>query len=601
VQRAQAAKADFTLSPENADPIVNICRDLDGLPLAIELAAARIKLLPPTALLARLEKRLSLLTGGARDAPARQRTLRDTITWSYDLLEPDEQTLFARLAVFAGGATLAAVEAVANTEDELDTFTLLAGLVDKSLVRQDEGPDGEPRFAMLETIREFGLEQLATSGEESMVRRRHAHYFLELAEALEPRLYSAAQLATRAQLEIEHPNCRAALTWARDQREADAAVVGLRLSAALLPFWDLAGYLREGFDWLEAFRQHPPQDSALAPTRVKALVAAGHATSLLGDFAGGRARLEEAATIAREHGDEHGLALARYKLAETAMFAGELTEAGALATESLEISRRIDDVPVVAQSLWLLGLAATSGEDIAAARALLEESLTLCRQLGVPHLIAFVLKDLANADYYQGDFEAAWRRAEEALAIGRAHEDTVVIGVLTAFLSEVGLAWERYEPAAELASESVQKLEEAGLLPQVAWSLRNLAFATLGQGDLDLAADLFAKSLKLFCNPRVPVGIASSLTGLAAVATARGEPARAARLLGAGAGILEAASGRFAPADRAAQQQVIAMATAALGEEGFAAGWAEGRQLTADDAVVEALAVVGDLHPIAAG
>ncbi|MCD6034106.1 MAG: hypothetical protein K0S78_6292, partial [Thermomicrobiales bacterium] len=245
MERAQAAKPDFALTDANAAAVAEICRRLDGLPLAIELAAARIKILPPQALLERLGERLKVLTGGARDAPARQRTLRDAIAWSHDLLAPHEQTLFRRLAVFAGGCTLEAVETIANADGDLDTLEEMSSLVDESLLREIEGPDDEPRFAMLETIREYGLERLEASRESGTVQERHATYFAGVAEALRPHLYGPDQGRTVTRLEAEQGNMRAALAWAIEH--ADAAT-GLRLAANLRKFWLLRSQLTEGRD-----------------------------------------------------------------------------------------------------------------------------------------------------------------------------------------------------------------------------------------------------------------------------------------------------------------------------------------------------------------
>jgi predicted ATPase/class 3 adenylate cyclase len=240
VQRTQAAEPDFALTAENASAVADLCVRLDGLPLALELAAARVKLLPPPALLTRLERRLPVLTGGPRDLPARQRTLRDTIAWSHDLLSPQEQTLFQRLSVFAGGSTLEAVEAVANPDGGLDTFAALAALVDHSLLRQSEGADGEPRFVMLETIREYGLERLAEH-DADVLRESHAHYYLALAERLRPRIDSREGKTVLARLDAEHPNLRAALTWAIEQGDAD---IGVQLGAASWKFWYVRGLAR---------------------------------------------------------------------------------------------------------------------------------------------------------------------------------------------------------------------------------------------------------------------------------------------------------------------------------------------------------------------
>jgi predicted ATPase/class 3 adenylate cyclase len=597
VQRARSAQRDFTLDQDNANAVAEICTRLDGLPLAIELAAARIKLLSPPALLARLERRLPVLTGGARDLPARQRTLRDTIAWSVDLLSPDEQTLLRRLAVFAGGATLEAVEAVANPNGEIDVLVGVSGLVDHSLLRQAGGSAGEPRFWMLETIREFGLERLAASGEDPELRRRHAYYFLALTEALEPRLCSAEQAATLAQLTTEHPNLRTTLGWASDGNDAASTDVGLRLSAALYLFWDYAGYLEEGLIWLAAFLRQSavPADPH---TLARALIGAGHEASLLGDFAGGRAYLQQAEAIGRETGAGDVVAAALYEQACTALFAGDLLAAGEKAAASLTICRRTGNDLFAAQSLWMLGLLATEEEDFARAASLLAESLSLCQELGDPTLISFVLKDIANLDYWQGNYEAARARAEEARAVAKANALQSVISMLEGFLAEVAVAQGDYDRAAGLAATSVADLRRQGLLPQAAWSLRNLAAATLGKQDLDRAGALFAESLTLFRDQGVVVGMASSMVGLASVAAARGDAIRATRLLGAVEAKLAVANAQFAPADREAYRRVLAIIATVLSEETCEANYTEGRALGTDEMIAQALAITGLSAPI---
>ncbi len=300
-ERAQAVRPEFALTPENASAVADICRGLDGLPLAIELAAARIKVLPPAALLARLEKRLPLLTGGGRDLPARQQTMRDAIAWSHDLLTPEEQALFRWLAVFVGGFTLEGAEAVVFAGDalDLDVFEGVASLVDKSLLRQEVGPDEEPRFAMLETIREFGLERLAARGEEAAIQNAHAAYFLALVEQAESALLGPEQMAWLTWLDAAHDNLRAALDWCL----ASDAEAGLRLAGALSLFWQVRGYLLEGRRWLEALLAQAPQRAAL---RAKALHAAGQLARHQADIASGISLCEESLAIYRELGDKRG-------------------------------------------------------------------------------------------------------------------------------------------------------------------------------------------------------------------------------------------------------------------------------------------------------
>ena len=252
IDRAQAVKSDFIVSNENAPAVAEICHRLDGLPLAIELAAARIRMLSPQAMLTRLEQRLPMLTGGARDAPARQQTLRNAIAWSYDLLGQEEQALFRRLAVFAGGASFEAVEAIANPDGGLDVFSGLERLVEHSLVRQAEGTEGEPRFTMLETIREYGLEQLEISGEALKTRRQHADLFLMLGEEAEPYLTGHEQQRWLERLDAEHDNIRLALAWTAEHDPETA----LRIAGALWRFWWYRGHPGEGRGILDRLFQH---------------------------------------------------------------------------------------------------------------------------------------------------------------------------------------------------------------------------------------------------------------------------------------------------------------------------------------------------------
>ncbi len=269
VDLASASRPDFALTAENATAVAAICQRLDGLPLAIELAAARVKVLPPAALLARLEQRLPLLTGGGRDLPARQRTMRDAIAWSYDLLAPEEQALFRHLAVFAGGFTLAAAEAVAAPDGTLPVLEGVVALVEQSLLRQMPGTDDEPRYQMLETVREFALEQLAASGDEAALREVHAAYFLALSEQARPHLAGAQQRTWLRRLEVEHPNLRAALEALDASREHETQ---LRLAANLWHFWSIHAHFAEGRVHLERALVH-----AVTPTtdRAEALLGAG--------------------------------------------------------------------------------------------------------------------------------------------------------------------------------------------------------------------------------------------------------------------------------------------------------------------------------------
>ena len=320
LDRAQAVKPGFELTDENAAAVAGICRRLDGLPLAIELAAARVKLLSPQAILGRLEKRLDLLTGGAHDLPTRQRTLRDAIDWSYNLLEPSEQALLARLGVFAGGCSLEVADAVCGDELNLgEVFEGLASLVDKSLVRQSDGADGEPRFGLLETIREYALERLEAEGELDDLRRRHAERYLELVLAAEPELTRANQALWLDRLDEENDNIRAALTWTIASGEVE---LGLQLAGALVRFWSTRGLMGEGRRWLaEALAA---SEGVPPGTLAKAHFAAGYAALGEGDFVPAKEAFERSLELAREVGDRSAEAAALAQLAWLAMSAGQL-------------------------------------------------------------------------------------------------------------------------------------------------------------------------------------------------------------------------------------------------------------------------------------
>ena len=340
VERAQAIKADFALTEVNARAIAEICVRLDGLPLAIELAAARIKLLPPQALLKRLEHRFSVLTGGAQNVPTRQQTLRNTIAWSYDLLDAAEQHLFRHLSVFVGGSTLEAIEAVcaALPDGVGQVLEGVSSLLDKSLLQQSEHETGEPRLSMLETLREYGLECLRASGEAEAIQHAQADYYLRLAEEAGPQLKAAGQLVWLARLAQEQENLRAALGWLIEQGEGELA---LRLVGALWWFWFMHGDWSEGRRWLEAALQLL---SAQEPTaaRAIALSGAGELAWPLGDYLAAQRLLSESVTLARELGDERGLAGSLGILGLVLQEQGELAAGRSHVEEGLALCRRLD-------------------------------------------------------------------------------------------------------------------------------------------------------------------------------------------------------------------------------------------------------------------
>jgi predicted ATPase/DNA-binding SARP family transcriptional activator/DNA-binding CsgD family transcriptional regulator len=401
IERAQAAKGDFEVTNESAPAVAEICWRLDGLPLAIELAAARIKLLPPRAMLERLGSRLKLVTGGARNLPERQRTLRGTIEWSHTLLEEGERVLFARLAVFSGGRTLKAIEAICDAKGDLpvDTLDGVSSLLDKSLLRQEEGPEGEPRFVMLETIHEYARERLEASGEAEEIKRLHAKYFLALAEGAEPELTGPDQLACLGHLEAEHDNMRAALTWSFEKEPETA----LRLAGMLAHFWEIRSDISEGSRWLEAalHQSGRPDTVTESATRAKALSGAG--------------------TFAWHRGDND--------------------KATALHGEALELYRELGDDSGVAFSLMCLG-AQNDNEpgDYERAAPFFEEALAISRRIGDSRNIVTALHSLADVERQRGNYERAKMLGMESMALAREMEDkwqlariVVWVGLLTVF------------------------------------------------------------------------------------------------------------------------------------------------------------------------
>jgi len=439
-ERATLVDPAFTLTERNAPAVAALVTRLDGLPLAIELAAARVKLLSPGAILARLERRLPALAQGAADAPARQRTLAATIAWSHDLLTPAEQALFRRFSVFAGGATLEALEAVADPGGELgDSLELVASLVDHSLLRRIEQPDGTSRLRMLTVLREDAERRLDEAGETALLRERHVRWCLALAEEAEPELTGPDQVAWLDRLETEHDNLRAALAWAHEGGEGDderaaRAEVGLRIAGAIRLFWEVHGHLREGLRWLVAIQGI--SDGVAHGVLAKAVNAAGVLAWRQGDFTVARDSLEHAVSLRRQIGDPLGVAKATNNLALVSRDAGDFGQAESLYRESLAAFRAAGDE---LRSSWVLGNVGTlkfmQGDYPEAAR-LLTESLAMGRALADTHGVAMALVTLAVVQLEQGDATAcgtSLKQAAESPDLLRTDQS-----LLTSFLDAVG-------------------------------------------------------------------------------------------------------------------------------------------------------------------
>jgi predicted ATPase/DNA-binding SARP family transcriptional activator len=416
VSRAQAANPNFELSEPNAAAVAELCSRLDGLPLAIELAAARTKLLPPAALLSRLSNRLELLTGGRRDAPQHQQTLRMTFDWSYELLDADAQRLFGRLGVFAGGCTLSSAEAVCEEAvlEALDT------LVDESLVRQRETVTGEPRFSMLEIVREYALERLRTSGETEELRRRHLDHFVALAEEAEPELSRGTdQIAWFALLEDEHENLRAALAFALETGDAASA---LRLVVAIRRFWQIHGHLAEGREALAAALAAAPAEPS--ELRADALNMIGILAAEQGEFENSRASFQAALDEARAIGSTRVISSGLVNLGNLAFYSGDLDAARRLYEESIEYFDVLGDLRGQALAKENIGLMALTADDIPEAVAWLSEALELARDGGDTREIAAAARSLAAATIELGERAQAAELLTESLELTRELGET---------------------------------------------------------------------------------------------------------------------------------------------------------------------------------
>jgi tetratricopeptide (TPR) repeat protein len=549
VERAQEAKPSFELTPENLGAVAEICGRLEGIPLAIELAAARIKLMTAEQIAGRLgEKRLSFLTGGGG-----HETLRDAIVWSYNLLDDKGKALFARLGIFVGGASLETAETVAGAPLGLEFGEVLDGiaaLVDNGLVRQTESAEGEPRFKMLETIREYALERLSESAELDDARNRHLNRYVELAETAAPELSRAGQAVWLERLDEESDNIRAGLAWSIESGQVE---LGLRLAGALVRFWSIRGLMTEGRRWLtEALNvSEGVGPSVLA----QAYYALGFAALGQGDYSEAKPLFERSLALAREDGEARLEAQALQQIGWIVMTSGDYTEdhkarARELAGRALELSREIGDKLVQSGSLNILAELAAEEGDEAGANALYAESLGLRRELGDKRLIANSVLTLGRAELTRGEYESAATRLQEGFGLARELRDTWSMSVALTNLGRVAL---------------------------------------LGGGDLAEAARLFADGLALAKERGDKRVAAECLQGLAAVAGTEGDAAQAARLFGACAGLLDSIGVTPTPVEVALNDRFVPPVRETLGDEPFTAELAAGRAEEPGEAIELAL------------
>ena len=542
VQRATAVRPNFAVTAENAPAIREICSRLDGLPLAIELAAARTKLLSPSAILDRLQSRLQLLTGGALDLPERQQTLRNTIDWSHELLTADEQTLLRRFAVFIGGGTLEAAEAVCNTGRDLgiDLLDGLSSLVDKNLIQRVDRPDAESRFTMLETIREYALERLARSGEESPTRRAHAAYCLVLAEEGNPELTPAERSAWLARCDLEIDNYRAALDWLVQTKDIDWT---LRLSIALFRFWDMREHLAEGRTRLESILELT--DVGHQKQRAKICIFLGALSTAQGDFTAGEFFLQQ----------------------------------------SLKLYEAQEDRSGIAASLNALGVSARDRGDYQSARKNFEESLACWRTLSDPLSTARCLHNLANVLKVQGEYQQAQSVLDEAIAKFEEWGDGS--GAAWSINQQGDIAREQgdFTAARAFYERALQAFRAIGDRWGSARSLADLGSIYCEAKDFDEAESAYQGALQIFSELGHRRGMARTLEGLACLAAARGQGRRALTLAGAAEHLRLLIGAPLPQAEQSKLDQNLSSAWESLDEQDGEAAWLHGSGMTLESAV----------------
>ncbi len=547
IQRATAVKPDFEVTEDSLRIVAEICARLDGLPLAIELAAARVKLLSPAAMLTRLESCLQLLTGGARDLPARHQTLRAAMDWSYQLLNPDEQKLFRRLSVFVGGCTLEAVEAVCNTTEDLalDPLDGMASMVDKSLVQRVEQVEGESRFMMLGTIREYGAAQLAANKEDALTRRAHAAYCLVLAEEGGSEVAGTDKTEWLKQVEVEEDNIRAALEWLTQTGNADW---GLRLGASLLGYWETREHLTEARGWL-ARLLNLKGAAARSKARARALFTAGVLAAEQGDYEPAQKETRESLEIARELGDKWGGAVSLNALAVITRDQGDLAGSRSLFEESLAIWRELGDRAAIARGLSNLASLRKLQGAYGAARALYADSFEIFSEIGDRTGAAWSVDHQGDAARAQGDAAAARSLYEESLMAFR----------------ELGDRW------------------------GIASSLADLGSLACEQKDYVVAHSFHSESIKIFQELDHKRGIARLLECFASSAAAQLKPERALRLAGAASALRRTLGAPLPPSEQARLESSLESARRMLADSAGAEAWTEGWITPLEKAIRDAL------------
>jgi predicted ATPase/class 3 adenylate cyclase len=644
IDRAVAVQPGFAVTNSNAPAVAEVCHRLDGIPLAIELAAARVRVLPVEQIATRLNDRFRLLTGGSRTALPRQQTLRALIDWSYDLLTVPERTLLQRVSVFAGGWTLEAAEAVGsgNGIEEWEVLDLLTGLVDKSLVLYEER-DGQGRYRLLETVRQYGRERLVESGEAETVRERHVVFFLHLAGAKAPDFVRIERGLTKEQadrLEVEHDNFRAALEWSDaaaslpERPSGDPALTLVRLATALGAFWILRGYWTEGYHWLmraaeaTAKPDNTQDDSERTKLRALTLLWCGRLTQYRGFWEQARLPLQEALSLFRRLGDGRGAAAALLELGWEPPGQLEVMEesldhfrrlgdragvglaldrlsvrsydqrhylrARQLAEEGTAVERELGRTVGLAYLLNCAGLAADGLGEMEQARAFFQQSLEIHQELGNKYGMAVGLANLGRTYRPERDLERARDMTSDGLTLARELGRRADIAHLLLNVGEIAAALGDPDAARHHLDEAWSIGHDLGDTDLILPSLLQLAAVAREEGDPHTTHRLLAEGLNVAREAQDDAGLARALEGFAALALTRQQAERAARLLGTAEAIRESSNSPRPPIAREEYENTVSTVRAALGEAAFAAAWAAGQAMSLEEAVECALAA-GDL------
>lgn len=635
VERAIAVRPDFALTEESAPSVTRIARRLDGIPLAIELAAARVRTLSVDQIATRLEHGFNLLKQGSRTALPHHQTLLGTMDWSYHLLSRKEQILLRRLSVFAGGFMAEAAEAVCVDAPSVPSSTasprspklqdppsdnaliqphaaaegksagdpetgeigqgevldLLYSLEEKSLIEVEHRD--QVRYHLLETVRQYAWDKAHEADETGRLEDRHLEFFVRMAEQAEPQLRSAEQPVWLDRLEIELDNLRHALVWALtpDRLSGGNALLGMRLAAALCQFWIVRGHLREGRQWLAQVLSHTSQggDETTFP-RAKALLTAGMLAYYHGDLPQAVPACEEGSELARALGSKWLLAIGLFLSGQCqSRYVRDFKRAEAMAGESVAIARDLGDKWLTAIALWNLGILARHQGDQMRAASLFEESLRLGREAGDPWLTAGLLDDAGSQEYIRGNYGRALALHEEGLALRRNLKDSGGIAGILHDMGRMARCQGDDARAAVLYEESLTRFRELGQKESIAVVLNSLGYAQVCRGNLPRAVALLKEGMSIFRELRIAEGVVISLAGIAVAACASGQVERAGRLFGATSHLLEAIGASIPYADRAEYDRRLGAARTLLGERAFAAVWSEGEAMPMEQAIAYAL------------